>query len=224
MQSQDAKTTLFASGVAAEEALALPDNRPQAVEQSMYRREPKRVQATVLFGDIVGSTERLAEMGDHQWMKVLDEYYAIIRKELGTFQAHHVSTAGDGFLATFDHPGQAVQCASAIRESVKALGLRIRIGMHVGECLSVGEFVGGLTVHIGARIAAAADAGEVLVSDAVKSHLADSAIRFVDGGSHDLKGVPWATLGQRRRAAWPCHRKELQRHRQTLVPRGNRHV
>jgi class 3 adenylate cyclase len=190
MQSQNAKTTLFASGVAAEEALALPDNRPQTVVQPMHRREPKRVQATVLFGDIVGSTERLAEVGDHQWMKVLDAYYEIIRKELGTFQGHHVSTAGDGFLATFDHPEQAVQCASAIRESVKALGLRIRLGMHVGECLSVGESVGGLTVHIGARIAAAADAGEVLVSDAVKTHLADSDIRFVDRGSHDLKGVP----------------------------------
>jgi class 3 adenylate cyclase len=190
MHSQNAKTTLFASGAAAEQALAHPDNRPQAVEQPMHRREPKRVQATVLFGDIVGSTERLAEMGDHQWMKVVDAYYAIIRKEFGTFQGLHVSTAGDGFLATFDHPVQAIQCASAIRESVKALGVRIRIGMHVGECLSVGESVGGLTVHIGARIAAAADAGEVLVSDAVKTHLADSDIRFVDRGSHDLKGAP----------------------------------
>ena len=190
MQSQNAKNALFASGVAAEEALALPDNRPQAVEQPTHRREPKRVQATVLVGDIVGSTERLAAMGDHKWMKILDAYYAIIRKEFGTFQGRHLSTAGDGFLATFDHPEQAVQCAAAIRESVKALGLRIRLGMHVGECLSVDESVGGLTVHIGARIAAAADAGEVLVSDAVKSHLADSAIRFVDRGSHDLKGVP----------------------------------
>jgi class 3 adenylate cyclase len=132
MQSQNAKTTLFASGAATEEALALPDDRPQAVEQPMHRREPKRVLATVLFGDIVGSTGRLAAMGDHQWMQVLDAYYAIIRKELGTFQGHHVSTAGDGFLATFDHPVQAIQCASAIRESVKELGLRIRLGMHVG--------------------------------------------------------------------------------------------
>ncbi len=129
-------------------------------------------------------------MGDHQRMKVLEAYYAIIRKKLGTFHGRHVSTAGDGFLATFDHPVQAIQCAEAVRESVEELGLRIRLGMHVGECLSVDEFVGGLTVHIGARIAAAADAGEVLVSDAVKSHLADSAIRFVDRGSHDLKGVP----------------------------------
>jgi class 3 adenylate cyclase len=190
MRSQNAKTTLFAPGVDTEEALALPDNRPQAVEQPMHRREPKQVRATVLFGDIVGSTERLAAMGDHQWMQVLDAYYAIIRKEHGTFQGRHVSTAGDGFLATFDHPDHAIRCASAIRESVKALGLRLRFGMHVGECLSVGEFVGGLTVHIGARIAAAADAGEVLVSDAVKTHLADSDIRFVDRGSHDLKGVP----------------------------------
>jgi class 3 adenylate cyclase len=170
--------------------LALPENRPQAVEQPLHRREPKQVRATVLFGDIVGSTERLAAMGDHKWMKVLDAYYAIIHKGFGTFQGIHLSTAGDGFLATFDHPVQAIQCAAAILESVKELGLRIRFGMHVGECLSVDEFVGGLTVHIGARIAAAADAGEVLVSDAVKSHLADSAIRFVDRGNHDLKGVP----------------------------------
>lgn len=190
MQSQNAKITLFDSEADTEEALAFPDNRPQAVEQPMHRREPKRVQATVLFGDIVGSTERLAEMGDHKWMKVLDAYYAIIRKGFGTFQGHHLSTAGDGFLATFDNPDQAMGCASAIREGVKELGLRIRLGIHVGECLSVDEFVGGLTVHIGARIAAAAGAGEVLVSDAVKSHLADSAIRFVDRGSHDLKGVP----------------------------------
>jgi class 3 adenylate cyclase len=190
MQSQDPKTTLFASGAATEEALALPHNRPQAVEQPMHRREPKQVRATVLFGDIVGSTERLAAMGDHEWMKVLDAYYAIIRKEFGTFQGRHLSTAGDGFLATFDNPDQAMGCASTIREGVKELGLRIRLGMHVGECLSVDEFVGGLTVHIGARIAAAADAGEVLVSDAVKTHLADSDFRFVDRGSHDLKGVP----------------------------------
>jgi class 3 adenylate cyclase len=195
MQSQNAKITMFAPGADTEEALALRD-RPQAVEQPMHRREPKQVRATVLFGDIVGSTERLAAMGDHKWMKILDAYYAIIRKEFGTFQGRHLSTAGDGFLAIFDHPvqaiqsAQAIQCAAAIRESVKELGLRIRLGMHVGECLSVDEFVGGLTVHIGARIAAAADAGEVLVSDAVKSHLADSAIRFVDRGSHDLKGVP----------------------------------
>ncbi len=177
MLSQNAKTTLFASGAATEEALALPHNRPQAVEQPMHRREPKQVRATVLFGDIVGSTERLAAMGDHEWMKVLDAYYAIIHKGFGTFQGIHLSTAGDGFLATFDHPVQAIQCAAAILESVKELGLRIK-------------FVGGLTVHIGARIAAAADAGEVLVSDAVKSHLVDSAIRFVDRGNHDLKGVP----------------------------------
>jgi class 3 adenylate cyclase len=190
MQSQNAKTTLFAPGVDAEEALALPDNRPPAIEQPMHRREPKRVQATVLFGDIVGSTERLAAMGDHKWMKVLDAYYAIIHKGFGTFQGIHLSTAGDGFLATFDNPDQAMGFASAIREGVKELGLRIRLGMHVGECLSVDEFVGGLTVHIGARIAAAADAGEVLVSDAVKTHLADSDFRFVDRGSHDLKGVP----------------------------------
>jgi class 3 adenylate cyclase len=190
MLSQNAKTTLFASGVDAEEALALPHNRPQAVEQPMHRREPKQVRATVLFGDIVGSTERLAATGDHEWMKVLDAYYAIIRKEFGTFQGRHLSTAGDGFLATFDNPDQAMGCASAIREGVKELGLRIRLGIHVGECLSVDEFVGGLTVHIGARIAAAADAGEVLVSDAVKTHLADSDFCFVDRGSHDLKGVP----------------------------------
>jgi len=156
----------------------------------MHRREPKRVQATVLFGDIVGSTERLAAMGDHKWMKVLDGYYAIIHKWFGTFQGRHLSTAVDGLLATFDNPDQAMGCASAILEGVKELGLRIRLGVHVGECLSVDEFVGGLTVHIGARIAAAADAGEVLVSDAVKTHLADSAFRFVDRGSHDLKGVP----------------------------------
>jgi class 3 adenylate cyclase len=190
MQSQNAKVTLFASEADTEEALAFPDNRSQAVEQPMPRREPKRVLATVLFGDIVGSTERLAAMGDHNWMKVLDAYYAIIHKGFGTFQGRHLSTAGDGFLATFDNPDQAFRCASAIREGVKELGLRIRLGMHVGECLSLDEFVGGLTVHIGARIAAAADAGEVLVSDAVKTHLADSDFRFVDRGSHDLKGVP----------------------------------
>jgi len=166
------------------------DDRPAPVERHMHSLEPRRVRATVLFGDIVGSTERLAEMGDQQWMQVLNEYYAIIRRGLGAFQGQHVSTNGDGFLATFRDPLQAIRCASLIRESVKGLGLRIRIGMHVGECLYLGESVGGLTVHIGARIAAAADAGEVLVSDALKTHLADSDIRFVDRGSYDLKGVP----------------------------------
>ena len=189
------------------------DDRPEPGERHMHSSEPRRVLATVLFGDIVGSTEQLAEMGDQQWMRVLDEYYGIIRKGLGAFHGQHVSTSGDGFLATFRDPLQAIQCASAIRESVKGLGLRIRIGMHVGECLYLGESVGGLTVHIGARIAAAADAGEVLVSDALKTHLADSDIRFVDRGSHDLKGVPgkWSlfTADMPLRASGPILRNSL---------------
>jgi class 3 adenylate cyclase len=124
-------------------------------------------------------------------MGLLKEYCGIIRQELDTFQGHHVSTSGDGFFATFDHPEQAIQCASAIRESVKRLGLHLRIGMHFGDWLAAGELMSGLTVHIGARIAAAAAPGEVLVSDAVKTRIVDSdVIRFVDRGKHNLRGVP----------------------------------
>ena len=151
---------------------------------------PDLEHVTLLFGDIVGSTALLAEMGDLKWMEVLSAYYAIVRRQCGFFGGRYLTTAGDGFLAAFDDATNALDCASAILQGVKVLGLKIRIGVHAGDCFGVGEQLVGLTVHIGARIAATAAANEVLVSDSVKNQIADSELRFFDRGTHNLKGVP----------------------------------
>ncbi|MGH2403086.1 MAG: adenylate/guanylate cyclase domain-containing protein [bacterium] len=152
--------------------------------------EPDRVLATVLFADVVGSTEHAAELGDRRWKDVLAAYYALVRKELGRFRGREIDTAGDGVLASFDGPARAVRCACAIRDEVKGLGIHIRAGLHTGEVETMGENVGGLAVHIGARVAALASPDEVLASSTVKDLVAGSGIRFVDRGAHPLKGVP----------------------------------
>ncbi len=152
--------------------------------------EPDRVLATVLFTDIVGSTQRAAELGDRSWRDLLDSYYALARKELDRFRGHEIKTTGDGFLATFDGPARGIRCACAISGSLGQLGIAIRAGLHTGECEMMGEDVGGIAVHIGARVAAEATAGEVLVSSTVKDLVAGSGIRFEDRGPHALKGVP----------------------------------
>jgi class 3 adenylate cyclase/pimeloyl-ACP methyl ester carboxylesterase len=159
--------------------------------------EPDRVLATVLFTDIVRSTERAAELGDRRWRDLLESHYAVVRRELGRFRGREVKTAGDGFLATFDGPARAIRCACAITDSVRPLGLQIRAGLHTGECELMGDDVGGIAVHIGARVAAGAEPGEVLVSSTVKDLVAGSGIRFVDRGAHTLKGVPgeWRLFG-----------------------------
>jgi class 3 adenylate cyclase len=152
--------------------------------------EPDRVLATVLFTDIVGSTEKAAELGDRRWLHLLDSYYTLARKELDRFRGRGIKTTGDGFLASFDGPARGIRCACAISDSVGQLGIVIRAGLHTGECEMIGEDVGGIAVHIGARVAAEAAAGEVLVSSTVKDLVAGSGLHFEDRGSHRLKGVP----------------------------------
>ena len=152
--------------------------------------EPDRVLATVLFSDIVGSTERAAALGDRRWHDQLDSYYALARRELERFRGREVKTLGDGLLATFDGPARGIRCACAISDSASQLGLPIRAGLHTGECETMGEDIGGIAVHIGARVAAKATAGEVLVSSTVKDLVAGSGLEFEERGSHRLKGVP----------------------------------
>lgn len=151
---------------------------------------PDRVLATVLFTDIVGSTERIATIGDRNWRELVTLHHAAVRDELDRFRGREIDTAGDGFLAVFDAPARAIRCAQAITLEVRALGLEIRAGVHTGECERLGDKLGGIGVHIGARIAALAGPTEVLVSSTVKELAAGSGLRFVDRGIHTLKGVP----------------------------------
>jgi pimeloyl-ACP methyl ester carboxylesterase len=151
---------------------------------------PDRVLSTVLFTDIVGSTERAVELGDRRWAELLDRHHAAVRAELSHFRGREVDTAGDSFLASFDGPGRAIQCASAIAQAVMRLGIRIRAGIHTGECELTPAGIAGLAVHIGARVAAKAGAGEVLVSQTVKDLVVGSGIEFVERGLFELKGVP----------------------------------
>ena len=149
-----------------------------------------RVLATVLFTDIVGSTEKAATLGDHRWRDLLDNHHATIQNNLTRFRGRKVKTTGDGILATFDGPARGVRCACAISEETRPLGIEVRAGLHTGECEMIGDDVGGIAVHIGARVAALAGAGEVLVSSTVKDLVAGSGLRFGDRGSQALKGVP----------------------------------
>jgi class 3 adenylate cyclase len=146
--------------------------------------------ATILFVDIVRSTEKAARLGDSRWTQVMKHYYAAVRGELKALRGKEVVTTGDGLLATFRAPAAGVRCATAIREAVRTLGLEIRVGLHAGEYRVSGAEVFGLAFHIGARVAAKARAGEVLVSSAVKDLMSESGIRFKDRGFHQLKGVP----------------------------------
>ena len=152
--------------------------------------ELEQALATILFVDIVRSTEKAARLGDSRWTQVMNHYYAAVRRELKTLRGKEVVTTGDGLLATFSAPVSGVRCATAIREAVRTLGLEIRVGLHAGEYKVSGTEVVGLAFHIGARVAAKARAGEVLVSSAVKDLMSQSGIRFKDRGVHHLKGVP----------------------------------
>ncbi len=149
-----------------------------------------RVLATVLFTDIVGSTERLAELGDSKWRGILDEHHSVIRKNLERFHGDEVNTTGDGFLASFDGPARALRCACAIRDEVRTIGIDIRAGLHTGEVERHGGDLAGMAVHIGSRVAAAASASEVLVSRTVRDLVTGSGIVFEDRGERQLKGVP----------------------------------
>src|SRR5690242_14400244 len=152
--------------------------------------ELERALATILFVDIVQSTEKAAQLGDARWTKVMEHYYAAVRKELKALRGREIVTTGDGLLATFGAPVAGIRCATAIREAVRTLGLEVRVGLHAGEYKVSGAELIGLTLHIGARVAAKARAGEVLVSSAVKDLMSQSPVRFMDRGVHQLKGVP----------------------------------
>jgi class 3 adenylate cyclase len=151
--------------------------------------EPERLLATVLFTDLVGSTERAAELGDRRWRELLERHHEAVRRELARFSGREIDTAGDGFLAAFDGPARAIRCAKAVVSSVDELGLALRAGVHTGECEVLGEKLAGLAVHVGARVAAQAGPGEVLVSSTVRDLIAGSGIELEDRGLHALKGV-----------------------------------
>jgi class 3 adenylate cyclase len=152
--------------------------------------EPERVLATVLFTDIVGSTAKAVELGDRAWRDLLARHHALIRRELVRFRGAELDVAGDGFFARFDGPARAVRCACAITDSVRELGLEVRAGLHTGECEVLDGKVGGIAVHIGARVANEAQPGEVLVSSTVKDLVAGSGLHFRERGTAALKGVP----------------------------------
>jgi class 3 adenylate cyclase len=154
------------------------------------RPDPQRWLATVLFTDIVDSTATAAALGDRHWHDLLERHHALVRRELDRFGGKEIDTAGDGFFATFDGPARAVRCASAIEEAVGELGLEVRAGVHTGEVELVDGKVGGIAVHIGARVAHEAGAGEVLVSSTVKDLVVGSGLRFREHGRTTLKGVP----------------------------------
>jgi class 3 adenylate cyclase len=157
---------------------------------SRHVPEVDRVLATILFTDIVGSTERAAELGDRRWLGLLEDHHRLVRAELERFQGREVDTAGDGFLATFDGPARAIRCAQKVAAGVGNLGLQVRAGLHTGEIELAGDHVRGIAVHIGARVAALAGPNEVLVSSTVKDLVAGSGIEFEDRGERALKGVP----------------------------------
>ena len=204
-----AEARYIAERIAGAELVELPGNdhgwwvdpEPIALEiarflQSIWDRgewdivETDRVLATVLFTDIAGSTAQASELGDAGWRRLLLQHHALIRRQLVRFHGKEIDIAGDGFFASFDGPARAIRCACAITEAVKELGLDIRAGLHTGECELVDGKVGGIAVHIGARVAKEAQPGEVLVSSTVRDLVAGSGLHFIERGSAELKGVP----------------------------------
>ena len=165
-------------------------------ERPVHIAEIDRVLATVLFTDIVGSTEQAAALGDRKWREVLDRFRHAVRRELADHRGREVNTRGDDFLATFDGPGRAVRCAGAIGLAARPLGLQVRAGLHTGEVELQGDDVAGMAVHIGARVCGLAGADEVLVTSTVRDLVVGSGIEFADRGRHELKGVPgdWQVL------------------------------
>ena len=149
-----------------------------------------RILATVLFTDIVGATQTTARLGDKRWRELLAQHHGAVRRELQRFRGREIDTAGDGSFATFDGPARAMRCACAVADAVRPLGIELRAGVHTGECEMMGDKVGGIAVHIGARIAACAAAGEVWVSRTVKDLVAGSGLEFTERGERTLKGVP----------------------------------
>ena len=154
----------------------------------------------MLFTDIVGSTQRASELGDRDWRGLLEQHQALVRRELARWRGQEINTTGDGFLASFDGPARAIRCAHAVKDAVRTLGLQVRSGVHTGECERSGDDLSGIAVHIGARIAAEAESGEVLVSGIIKDLVAGSGLRFDARGTRTLKGVP---------GEWPLYAAEV---------------
>jgi class 3 adenylate cyclase len=178
----------------------LIDEMEEFLTGSRREIETDRVLATVLFTDIVESTKRAAELGDREWQSLLNRHHESVRQQFARFRGREVKSLGDGFLATFDGPARAVRCASAISETVQPLGLNIRSGLHTGEIELHRDDIGGIAVHIAARVAATAKPGETLVSRTVRDLVAGSGLRFEDRGRHVLRGLPeevnlYAVLG-----------------------------
>jgi class 3 adenylate cyclase/predicted alpha/beta hydrolase len=169
---------------------AVIDEIQELLTGSRPAPEPDRVLATVLFTDIVSSTESAVARGDRQWLILLEKHHALVRNELARYRGREVKTVGDGFIATFDGPARAIRCACSIRDKVRRLGLEIRAGVHTGEIELAGKDIGGVAVHIGARVGAVAKPNEVLVSSTVKDLVAGSGIDFADRGAQALKGIP----------------------------------
>jgi class 3 adenylate cyclase len=168
----------------------LADEIEEFLTGSRREIEPDRVLATVMFTDIVDSTKRAAELGDRRWRALLDRHDTLLRQEIARFRGREVKTLGDGFLATFDGPARAVRCATSIVEGVRTLDLKVRGGVHTGEIEIKGDDIGGIAVHIAARVAALAEEGKVLVSSTVRDLVAGSNIQFIDEGARALKGLP----------------------------------
>jgi class 3 adenylate cyclase/pimeloyl-ACP methyl ester carboxylesterase len=172
------------------QSLDIADEIERFVRGEQELEVPESVLATLLFTDIVASTERAAELGDRGWRELLKRHHALVRRELGRFRGEEQDTAGDGFFATFDGPARAIRCAQVVVEGVREIGLDVRVGVHTGECELHDGKVAGLAVSIGARVAAAAGAGEVLVSQTVKDLVAGTGLALEDRGERELKGVP----------------------------------
>jgi len=172
-----------------------------------------RVLATVLFTDIVGSTEKAAALGDRSWRHLLEAHDATVRRNLTCFRGREVKTTRDGSLATFDVPARGVRCACANADEIKPLGIEIRAGLHAGECEMIGDAVYGIAVCTGARVAALAGSGEILVSETVRDLLAGSGLRFRDRGIQNLKGIPgeWRIFAARREEQDPGPLSEVRR-------------
>jgi len=169
---------------------ALLDEVEEFLAGTRRGSEPERALATVLFTDIVGSTERAAELGDRAWRQLLERHDGVVRRQLDLHRGREVKTMGDGFLATFDGPARAIRCARALQEEVERLGIEVRAGIHTGEVELIGDDVGGMAVNIGARIGALAGPGEVLVSSTVRELVVGSGLEFADRGAQTLKGAP----------------------------------
>jgi len=172
------------------DADAILDEIEEFITGEHHSAEPDRILATILFVDIVGSTDQAAALGDRRWRDVLQSFYGVVRAQLPRFRGSEVSTTGDGVLATFDGPARGIRCARSIADGVRALGFEVRAGLHTGECEVIDDNVGGIAVHTAARVATLAQPSEVLVSHTVRDLVAGSGLKFASRGTHTLKGVP----------------------------------